>query len=141
MIAGSSGRPPTLPVIMEMARAPGPRARRLGRERRLWFQGPTAWQSLTRSVPMVHRAGELRAGPAACGADDAVGWPGFDGNEVVVTTMSSSARRCDNDVVERPSAAVAGGDRTGRRGESGGNGRCLYPLLARASRLGGLSTR
>src|ERR1700683_1040259 len=65
---------------------------------------------------MAHWVGELRAGPAACEADDAEGQPGFGGNDVVVTAMSSGARRCDNDVVERPSAAVAGGDRTARRG-------------------------
>src|ERR1700683_1370130 len=39
---------------------------------------------------------------------------------VVVTTTSLSA----------PSAAVAGGDRTARRGESARTGRCRYPLLA-----------
>ena len=56
---------------------------------------------------MVRRDGQLRTEPAACEADDAEGWPGFDSNNVVVTTMSSGARRCDNDVVERPPAAVA----------------------------------
>ena len=51
---------------------------------------------------MDHRSGELQTDPVACEADDAEGWPGFDGNDVVVTAMSLGARRCDNDVVEPP---------------------------------------
>jgi hypothetical protein len=54
---------------------------------------------------MIHRAGELRTEPAG-EADDAEGWPGFDGNDVVVTATSSGARRCGNDVVERPPARL-----------------------------------
>jgi hypothetical protein len=102
---------------------------------------------------MGHRAGELRTGPAACEADDAEGWPGSGSNDVVVTAMSLGvhvvggacrwgarrwgARRCGNDAIEAPTA-VAGGDRTGRRGGSARNGRSLYPLLARASRFSGM---
>jgi hypothetical protein len=78
---------------------------------------------------MVYRTGELRAEPAAREADDAGGWPGFGGNDVVVTAMSLGARRCGNDVVERPFAAVAGGHRTGRRGESGRNDVYIRYLL------------
>jgi hypothetical protein len=51
-----------LPAIMEVAYAPGLRARRLGREQRLRFQGLAARQSLIRealirAAPMCHRSG------------------------------------------------------------------------------------
>src|ERR1700683_4027798 len=65
MIAGSFGRhlaQTARDLIMEMARAPGPGARRLGRKQPLRFQGLAARQSL----PMdTHLPGEGLADAAA----------------------------------------------------------------------------
>jgi hypothetical protein len=58
---------------------------------------------------MVYRAGELRADPVAGEADDAEGWPGFDGNDVtslvrvvVATTSLSTPLQLLLVVTEKP---------------------------------------